>query len=73
VEWRTLLDQVTAALAIHHPCHTAGPADGGRATDCERSHIYASEQAECIGCGYGSADEPTAWPCATAQALGATG
>lgn len=56
---------IAAALNIHRPCHSAE-------TECGRSHYVRTETPECIGCGYGSSDQTTEWPCATAQALGAT-
>lgn len=57
---------IAAALNIHRPCHRS------LVDVCERSHSYIIEAPECIGCGYGSSDQTTEWPCATAQALGAT-
>lgn len=66
VEVRTLGDFRTAALNIHRPCHRS------LVDVCERSHYDITETPECVGCGYGSSDQPTSWPCPTAQALGAT-
>lgn len=71
VEWRTLVDQVTAALAIHHPCHSVHPWKTVEDA-CERSHYEPAETPECVGCGYDSYEIPWPWPCATARALGAT-
>jgi hypothetical protein len=76
VEVRALGDFRTAALNIHRPCHAAearsvGSRDSTMA-DCARGHYENTETPECIGCGYGSCDQTTEWPCATAQALGAT-
>jgi hypothetical protein len=72
VEWRSLLDQVTAALAIHHPCHTAEtePWVCGRHSDPEHDGYYRLP-AVCVECVDGD-ENPVPYPCPTAQALGVT-
>ena len=55
-------DRISAALAIHRPCH--------RRSGCERSHTDPAEIPECIGCGYDNHDQPVTYPCSTALALG---